>query len=344
MPREIDKSSIAYAASQLQSEPEVETPATPEVEPEVIEEVETEVETVLEEGGNPEEEETETEESEVETEESEVETEEVEEEEEVEQEPDYYAVKIDGEEFEVTLDELQSGYQRQKDYTKKTQGVAEERKAVEAKRTELDQMHEDFKTQATLVNELLNRDLKKFELVDWTQLKNDDPTEYVRKQIEIQEIRQQQADLKQQAQNVYEYNQGVKQQEQKQEAELQRTEALKLFPSWSSTDKATANQVQIIEYARSVGYNDTELGDITKARHLLILDKARKYDSLQSTKQGITKKKKPAIRKMVKSKGVAPKGSFRKKETTRLRGNLHSSGSLKDAAALLFEKRQAQRA
>tara|TARA_A100001037_G_C15151611_1_gene639638 strand:+ start:3547 stop:4275 length:729 start_codon:yes stop_codon:yes gene_type:complete len=40
---------------------------------------------------------------------------------------DLYTVKIDGEEQQVTLEELQNGYQRGADYTRKTQAVAEER-------------------------------------------------------------------------------------------------------------------------------------------------------------------------------------------------------------------------
>ena len=41
---------------------------------------------------------------------------------EVPQEP-AYTVKIDGEEQQVTLEELQQGYQRQADYTRKTQEI-----------------------------------------------------------------------------------------------------------------------------------------------------------------------------------------------------------------------------
>lgn len=40
---------------------------------------------------------------------------------------DLYTVKIDGAEQQVTLEELQNGYQRGADYTRKTQAVAEER-------------------------------------------------------------------------------------------------------------------------------------------------------------------------------------------------------------------------
>lgn len=42
-----------------------------------------------------------------------------------------YTVKVDGEEIEVTQDELLRGYMRQKDYTQKTQALAEQRRQFE---------------------------------------------------------------------------------------------------------------------------------------------------------------------------------------------------------------------
>lgn len=42
-----------------------------------------------------------------------------------------YSVKIDGQEVSVTLDELLKGYQRQSDYTKKTQALAAERSQMQ---------------------------------------------------------------------------------------------------------------------------------------------------------------------------------------------------------------------
>jgi len=43
---------------------------------------------------------------------------------------DSFTVKIDGAEQQVTLDELQNGYQRQADYTRKTQELASERERL----------------------------------------------------------------------------------------------------------------------------------------------------------------------------------------------------------------------
>ena len=52
---------------------------------------------------------------------------------EVSEEPsgDTYAVKVDGEDHEVSLEELRDGYQRQSDYTRKTQELASERKRLQ---------------------------------------------------------------------------------------------------------------------------------------------------------------------------------------------------------------------
>ena len=66
-----------------------------------------------------EEEDTDVEELSAEEESDEVSEEEVEEEEVPEETPPSYSVKVDGEEFEVSLDELRNGYQRQSDYTRK---------------------------------------------------------------------------------------------------------------------------------------------------------------------------------------------------------------------------------
>lgn len=46
--------------------------------------------------------------------------------------PEFYTVKVDGVEQKVTLDQLKSGYMMQADYTRKSQQLADERRAFEA--------------------------------------------------------------------------------------------------------------------------------------------------------------------------------------------------------------------
>lgn len=47
-------------------------------------------------------------------------------------------LKVDGEDITITMDELKKGYSRQSDYTKKTQELAEQRKALEAEEKTLE--------------------------------------------------------------------------------------------------------------------------------------------------------------------------------------------------------------
>jgi len=54
-----------------------------------------------------------------------------------------YTVKIDGEEHQVTLEELQQGYQRQADYTRKTQELASERQRLQQAETIVNALEAD---------------------------------------------------------------------------------------------------------------------------------------------------------------------------------------------------------
>lgn len=259
------------------------------------------------------------------------------------QEPTYYTIKVDGEELEVSLDELQSGYQRQKDYTKKTQAVAEQRKFYEQKSAEIQELHQSYIHQATLANELLNRDLEKYKTVDWAELRDNDPIGYLQKQIEIQELKDKQADLQQQAQSAYEHNQTIQKQESQQQLEFQRKEALRIFPDWKDETKAATHMRKLVEYGYTLGYTDQELSNVINAKDLVLLDKARKYDeTIGVTKSIKDKATAPAIRKVHKSQGLAPKGSQQQKLVEDRRVTLRKSGSLKDAAALMYEMQNSQ--
>jgi len=50
-----------------------------------------------------------------------------------------FTVKVDGQEVEVTQEELINGYSRQQDYTRKTQELSQQRKTIEQQQAELEQ-------------------------------------------------------------------------------------------------------------------------------------------------------------------------------------------------------------
>ena len=81
------------------------------------------------------------------------------------EEPTYYAVKVDGEDMEVTLEEALAGYQRDSDYRKKTMTVAEQRKEVEAKAAAID-------AKLVELDSFIKREEDK---TDWEELMRSDP-------------------------------------------------------------------------------------------------------------------------------------------------------------------------
>ena len=106
----------------------------------------------------------------------EAQAEEVDQEEDEEQEP-LYVVKIDGEEVEVPLSELQQGYSRNADYTKKTQALAEQRK-------EFDALHQDYAQRVNALNQFAYQLQQEPSIpepeIDWERLQHSDPVEWLK--------------------------------------------------------------------------------------------------------------------------------------------------------------------
>jgi len=87
-------------------------------------------------------------------------------------------VKLDGEETEVTLDELRKGYSRYSDYTRKTQALAEERKAFQS---EAEAIRMERAQYAELLPALKAQIEAQTEAEpDWDNLYNEDPIEAAR--------------------------------------------------------------------------------------------------------------------------------------------------------------------
>jgi hypothetical protein len=128
---------------------------------------------------------------------------EVDEEEEQPETPRYY-VKVDGEEQEVTLDELRNGYQRQADYTRKSQALAEQRKAYEANLQAIQSEREQYSQALEMMAAQQKNELSQYENIDWKALKEDDPMEYMEKRLEYQDARDQLARVQQEQQRVSE--------------------------------------------------------------------------------------------------------------------------------------------
>ena len=264
--------------------------------------------------------------------------EEVEEEFEVVAEEDLkYTIKVDGEELEVGIDELKNGYQRQADYTRKSQALAEQRKeteAIQSERMQLEQERQMYANGLQMLQEQQSAKLNEFNSVDWESLKTEDPYAYMIKKEEFRDAQEKVQSVAQQQQYV---QQEQMQQQQTAKAEFVRAEYARLveaLPEWENKESTIKKDIR--DYAATVGFRPEEIDQLADHRSVLVIQKAMEYDKL--TKKVAPKKK--AVKKVPKvqksgrgnSKEDAATEAIKKKRT-----RLQKSGKQQDAASVFYD-------
>jgi hypothetical protein len=239
-----------------------------------------------------------------------------------------YKVKASGEEVEVELDELIKGYQQGADYTKKSQALAEQRKALEAERNHLEYVKQERQAYAQKLQALDSFLSQQDQGVNLDVLKETDPIGYAVAVAEQSQREKQLAVVRNEQQRL------AQQQQSEHHASLQnhlRQESEKLtslIPELA-TPQGDAVRKQIRDYAKSVGWSDQELSQLYDSRAVLTLYNGMKYAQLQKSKPEVNKKLQAAP-KMMRSGTSAPptKSSGDKQAMQRLR----ETGKVQDAA------------
>ena len=109
-----------------------------------------------------------------------------------------YTVKVDGVESQVSLEELQYGYQRQADYTRKTQELASERQRLQQAETIVSALEADPQGTLTALGNALGVEGNPAPQVDDSSTwEDEDPTSQRLVQLEAQVARQAQTHRKQ---------------------------------------------------------------------------------------------------------------------------------------------------
>lgn len=202
-----------------------------------------------------------------------------------EEKPSTFTIKVDGKDVEVTLDELQKGYSRTQDYTRKTQQVAEMRKQTEAQLTAIRAEREQYAQLLGALSEQVKAAAEP--QIDWDRLYQEDPIEYVRQREVMRENREKAAAIQAEQQRLAE----ISQQEQMQKLQTHKAKEsqalLEAIPTWKDPAKAKAEKAMLIEFGQKMGFTPQELGNIYDHRVVLALRKAALYDQMQAKRQGI---------------------------------------------------------
>jgi hypothetical protein len=275
-----------------------------------------------------------TQEAQSDEEQSESDGEQVEDQEQVEEQP-RYKVKASGEEIEVTLDDLIKGYQREADYTKKTQTLAEQRKQVESERQVIEQAkteRDQYQARLALIeNALKSREPQE----NLEALKETDPIGYAVKVAE-------QTQRERQLQAIQLERARIAQQQQAEQTQNLNshlaTEAQKLaeaIPEYADEQKSVQVKKDIRDYAKKIGWSDEELASVYDSRAVLTLYRAMQYEKLMGNKATVTKKVNEAP-KMLKP-GVSRQTDANADQTKKAQNQLKRTGKVRDAASV-FER------
>jgi len=268
-------------------------------------------------------------EDEPEEEEQEEELEEEEEDEEAESNAQKFQVRSDGEDLEVSLDELISGYSRQSSFTKKSQSLAEDKKGFENEIAESREM----RAQALQILENAKSAQTQAPEKDanyWTDLKETDPMQFMLERDAVREEQFQGQMRDQQIQTLRAQEDAEQRSNLEKYVDSQKGVLKELVPEWGDKKVADAEKKLILEYGLEVGFDQKELDQAFDARAVATMRKAALYDQLTAKRKGL----KPIQR--TNMKGGSQAGDPKQIRSGKASARLKKSGSVDDAANVFY--------
>jgi hypothetical protein len=269
----------------------------------------------------------ETEEAKPEAESSETQTETEQTEEQEIQKPSLHRVKVQGQELEVSLDELKSGYSRDSDYRQKTHALAEERRMLDEQKKSLSQSYDGKLKELTDLIGAAESYIGQSSKEDLQKMYEEDPTQAAKIDFQQRQQRESFNNLKQQAEVV-------KLQQYNQYLDEQKRLAATKIPEYSDPVKGVTFKNQMKNTLSEYGFNDQEIGSLADHRFLMVLRDAMEYKNLKS--KPVTNKKVTTAPKVVKS-GTPKMEDSRRAAVKQKIGRLKRSGKINDAQSAILE-------
>lgn len=242
-----------------------------------------------------------------------------------EEEDDGELIEIEGKSYKVPK-ELKDMVLMHKDYTQKTQAVAEQRRAVEERAQALEQRERllgDSFEKAVEFREVQNK-LAQFEALDWNALVDVDPARAQKLTIAYQQLqREAQAKYAELQQSQSQVQQLTEHQRQQMLAEAEQELRARL------PDFGPQVAEQIRQAAQEYGIKPEEIDNLVDARHVHILHDAMKWRALQAQKP------KAMQRVATAAPAIKPQAAQPKRQNQAAYDRLKKNGRAEDLAAFL---------
>tara|TARA_R110000765_G_scaffold426281_1_gene541428 strand:- start:1830 stop:2792 length:963 start_codon:yes stop_codon:yes gene_type:complete len=242
-----------------------------------------------------------------------------------------YTVKVDGNDTDVTLDELKSGYLKDSDYRKKTSDLAEQRRAIETQSNTIQQERTQYAQALGQMQSDAEKQLEQYKQIDWNQLREDDPMLFMQRRDEQREIEKGIDDGKKHQYQLSVQARSYQTQQFNQNVESGKEKLLAIMPDWD--DKVSKS---VRAYGLAEGFTSDELGGLTDHRSMALIRKAMMYDNIQKS-QPAKKKVKSDTPRYVKSGVAKSKSDVSARKSANKNKQLRKSGSVDDAASMIYD-------
>ena len=246
--------------------------------------------------------------------------------------PEMFAIKVDGENVQVTLDDLKRDYSGQQYIQKGMKQAAEARKQAEEAYNGLNQQRQQLDQ---FMQQVGKNGLMLEPTPPTKDLLNADPLGYIEADATYrEEMGQYQIEQHELKQN-HEAMQVEKAKADKANLDYNFAELKRVLPDFADANKATKMKESLLKQGIAEDYTAEEIGGIIDYRAMRVLNKARLYDQIMAGNSTVESKLKKA-RPLMKAGTKKMPDSAAKKQRQQL-SRLKKSGSIHDAAALLFE-------
>jgi hypothetical protein len=198
-----------------------------------------------------------------------------------EAEPELYEVKVGDRVEKVSRDELLAGYQRQSDYSRHMNQLAEQRKAAEAAAQTVAAERQHYAQQLEQVATVLQAQLPP----------RPSQADYDADPIGAVQAERRWQDSMGQLQHVLSERQRVEQQQQAQQQQMHqqmlaqaRERLAEMVPEWTKPEIAAKEKPAVANHLREIGYSDEEIGQAADPRALVLARESMLYRQLMASK------------------------------------------------------------
>lgn len=249
-----------------------------------------------------------------------------------------YTVRVDGQDYEVTLEELQKGYSRSQVFTKRSQELAEQRRAVEQEAAEAKQARDSYAQQLEVLKQQIQQTTPKEP--DWVALAKEVSAEdYNAYRAQWEQQKQYLAQVEAEQQRVAQEQNADRQKQLQEHLQAQRQEMLNRIPQWQDEEVRETERLEVIKYAQSqVGFTQEEIENASDARAIELLYKAWKWDNLQRKKPTAKKRTRKAP-KMAKAGQPKTKNQVASRSRQQAINRLNKERSVDAAVSYLMGNR-----